>query len=286
MEPPFPTHATSTSVLNARNYRPHLLLPTTWNLSFTMTQSIFRLENVCTDSPKLAASVNFASSRISPNTATTPCLFQHETRDITFCLVVDDFVVRYGSQSDADHLIATLRANQYDLTIKPNGDTYLGMNISFAPDSISISMPGYINKALTRFRPQYLLSTHRAATTPGKYNSSIYPRIQYVKEDKSPLLTPTQRTEIQAIVETLLYYARAVDPSLLPIANEIASQQANPTQKVLIAANRALSYASARQKNKTIASPTTPVTCISFFTWMLPTSLGLMHDQLLGATSF
>ncbi len=34
-----------------------------------------------------------------------------------------------------------------------------------------------------------------------------------------------------------------------PIANEIASQQANPTQKVLTAANRALSYASARRNN-------------------------------------
>ncbi len=40
-----------------------------------------------------------------------------------------------------------------------------------------------------------------------------------------------------------------MDPSLLPITNEIASQQANSTQKVLIAANRALSYASARQNN-------------------------------------
>jgi hypothetical protein len=40
-----------------------------------------------------------------------------------------------------------------------------------------------------------------------------------------------------------------VNPSLLPIANEIASQQANPTQKVLTAANRALSYVSSRQNN-------------------------------------
>jgi hypothetical protein len=48
---------------------------------------------------------------------------------------------------------------------------------------------------------------------------------------------------------TLLYYARALDPSLLPIANEIASQQANPTQQVVTAANRALSYASARRDN-------------------------------------
>ena len=40
-----------------------------------------------------------------------------------------------------------------------------------------------------------------------------------------------------------------MDPSLLPIANEIASQQANPTQKVMTAANRALSYAPARHDN-------------------------------------
>ena len=110
-------------------------------------------------------------------------------------------------------------------------------------------MPGYIKKALQCFRPQYLLPTHRAAATPGKYHDAIYPRIQLATLDTSPLLTPIQRTEIQAIVGTLLYYARAVDPSLLPIANEIASQQANPTQKVLTAANRALSYASKHQNN-------------------------------------
>jgi hypothetical protein len=123
------------------------------------------------------------------------------------------------------------------------------MKISFTPTTVSLSMPEYITKTLQRFRPQYLLPTHRAAATPGKYHAAIYPRIQLVKEDLSPLLTPAQCTEIQAIVGTLLYYARAVDPSLLPIANEIASQQANPTQKVLTAANRALSYASARQNN-------------------------------------
>jgi hypothetical protein len=110
----------------------------------------------------------------SPN---TPCLFQHEALNITFCLVVDDFGVRYGAQSDADHLIATLRANDYELTIKETGDTYLGMPISFGPDRVSLSMQGYINKALQRFRPQYLLPTHRVAATPGKYHAAIYPRI-------------------------------------------------------------------------------------------------------------
>jgi hypothetical protein len=38
-------------------------------------------------------------------------------------------------------------------------------------------------------------------------------------------------------------------PSLLPIANEIASQQANPTQKGFTTANRVLSYISKRHNN-------------------------------------
>ncbi len=54
---------------------------------------------------------------------------------------------------------------------------------------------------------------------------------------------------MQAIVGTILYYAGAVDPTLLPIANEIASQQAAPTQAVLKAANRVLSYCAAHLNN-------------------------------------
>jgi hypothetical protein len=86
-------------------------------------------ENVCTGSPqtgrlsqlRLIAHLAKHGYHQSPN---TPCLFQHKTRDVTFCLVVDDFGVRYGSQSDADHLIAKLRANDYEVTIKETGDTY------------------------------------------------------------------------------------------------------------------------------------------------------------------
>jgi hypothetical protein len=54
---------------------------------------------------------------------------------------------------------------------------------------------------------------------------------------------------LQAIIGTLLYYARAVDPTLLIISNELASQQAQPTQRILKAANRAFSYYSANHQN-------------------------------------
>ncbi len=104
-------------------------------------------------------------------------------------------------------------------------------------------MPGYIDKILKRFCPHYRLPTHRPAQTPGRYTIPVYSKIQYANVDDSPSLAPDQRTELQAIIGTLLYYARAVDPTLLPIANELASQQASPTVRVFKAINRALSYA-------------------------------------------
>jgi hypothetical protein len=89
----------------------------------------------------------------------------------------------------------------------------------------------------TRFRPHYLDTAHRPARTPGRYIAPVF---------NSPRLPPESVTELQAIIGTLLHYARAVDPSLLPIANELASKQAQPTAAVMHAANRALSYCAGR----------------------------------------
>jgi hypothetical protein len=87
----------------------------------------------------------------------------HRTLDIMFSLVVDDFGVWYGSQSDIDHLEKTLQLNDYKITIRPDGNQFLGMNITFntARIAVTISMPGYVHKMLTRFRPQFLEKAHR-----------------------------------------------------------------------------------------------------------------------------
>ena len=46
----------------------------------------------------------------------TPGLYSHETRPITFALVVDDFAIKYFDKQHANHLFHTLHA-QYDITI-------------------------------------------------------------------------------------------------------------------------------------------------------------------------
>ncbi len=183
----------------------------------------------------------------------TPCLFRHATRNITFCLVVDGFGVRYGSKADAEFLIHVLQQHGYELTIKWDGETYLGMKVTFnrLQRTVSLAMPNYITKMLTRFRPHYLQPGHRAAKTPGIYIPPNYGKRepQLAPIDSSAPLSAAQNLEIQGIVGTALYYARAVDPTLLPVANELASQQANPTLKVQQTANRFLSYCSAHRDN-------------------------------------
>jgi hypothetical protein len=126
-----------------------------------------------------------------------PCLFRHRTRDVIFSLVVDDFGVRYGSQSDIDHLEKTLNLNDYKITISPDGDQYLGMNIAFntARTAFTISIPGYVQKMLTCFRPQFLDQAHRPARTPGRYIAPIYGQKspQLISVDESPRLLATSR---------------------------------------------------------------------------------------------
>jgi hypothetical protein len=93
-------------------------------------------------------------------------------------------------------------------------------------------MPGYLQKALTRFK-------HK---TPGKIQNSPHPYVipqygaktQYAKEeDLSPPLLKEETNYVQAIAVTLLYYARAVDTAILMALSLIATEQANPTQEML-----------------------------------------------------
>jgi hypothetical protein len=73
------------------------------------------------------------------------------------------------------------------------------MNIAFTSTSVSISMPGYVDKMLKRFRPHYLLPFHIPAQTPGRYTIPVYTKVQHAIVNDSPPLSPDQRIERQAL---------------------------------------------------------------------------------------
>jgi hypothetical protein len=113
--------------------------------------------------------------------------------------------------------------------------------------TVSLAMPGYTNKMLTRFRPHYLNPSHRVTKSPGVYIPPNYGQTkhQLAQVDSSATLSPAQKLEIPGVLGTALSYVRAIEYG----CKQNASQQANPILKVLQATNRLLSYCTAHRGN-------------------------------------
>lgn len=172
----------------------------------------------------------------------TPGLFSHLTRPISFTLCVDDFGVKYTNTADVDHLIAALKT-RYRITIDWTGQQYLGLTLAwdYIARHVDCSMPGYIERTLHRFhhpapnKPQH--SPH--AWTAPHYGAPT----QYAESpDTSTPLSASNTTLLQQILGTLLYYARAVDNTLLVAINTLASTQTKGTEATLTAAVQLLNY--------------------------------------------
>ena len=183
----------------------------------------------------------------------TPCTFRHATRNITFALVVDDFGVKYSSKDDAEHLIAALQT-QYVLKTNWTGDKFLGLKLDWnhADGVVKLSLPGYIDKVLTRF-------AHRNINPPGAASPSVYTPPQYGRKgpqpttiDDSPLTSTADANDIQQIVGCLLYYALMIDDTMLPAVTAIASQQSQATIAVSNSVDRLLHYAAAHPNNQLV----------------------------------
>ena len=111
-------------------------------------------------------------------------------------------------------------------------------------------MPNYVPAMLSRLCP----SGCGSATSPVTYTPPVpYP------DTSSPstlttLVSPAEKTWIQQVIgSSLLFYARALDLSVLIAVYQLSSHQSTPTQHDLSAAHRLLNYVSShRNPQKTI----------------------------------
>jgi len=189
----------------------------------------------------------------------TPCLYKHRTRNICFSLIVDDFFIidTDTKDNDRDYLFDTLRTTY---TLKTNTNQtlkYVGITISKDDEirQVSLSVPGYIKDTLIRFdRPaEPVRRTHTPAPwTPPHYGSKL--QLTAVK-DASRKLSATETSRLQAIVGSLMWYSRAVDPTMLHALSKIGSQQSRPTENVLNAAHHLLDYAATYPDAKIVYHP-------------------------------
>jgi hypothetical protein len=136
--------------------------------------------------------------------------------------VFDDFAVRYVGKHHAEHLRnAILRT--YELTTDWTATVYSDMTLKWDYNKriCDIYMPGYVSNILSKFQhdspkhPQHTLS---------RYVTTVYgAKTQYDTRDETPPLTAQQCITIQKVTGSVLYYARAVDPTVLMPLNDIAT---------------------------------------------------------------
>jgi len=124
----------------------------------------------------------------------------------------------------------TLHSASLSMTLGLNTPTLL-MHTTYSV-SCDISMPGYIERVLTHFQhpaptqQQHSLHKHDVP----RYGA----KVQYKDDpDNSPALDAADTKRVQEVLGTLLYYAHAIDPTMLPAIETIATQQAKPTQQTM-----------------------------------------------------
>jgi hypothetical protein len=107
-----------------------------------------------------------------------------------------------------------------------------------------ISMPGYVSNVLSKFQHD---APKHPQHTPSRYVTPFYgAKTQYTKKDETPPLTAQQCLTIQKVTGSVMYYARAVDPTVLMPLNDIASEQTKATEKTQAFTKRMLDYLATR----------------------------------------
>ncbi len=171
-------------------------------------------------------------------------LWKHALRHISFMLCVDDFSMKYAGREHAEHLLQVLNMH-YKCLQHWDGKKYLGMDIDwdYKQMKIHVLMLEYVPEALMRFQ-------HKAPSTP---QHQLYPHVkptycaicQYAEaSDTSELQSKENKTYIQEVMGTFLYYARCMDSSILPALGTLATQQAMPTKNTMKKIEQFLDYVS------------------------------------------
>jgi len=139
----------------------------------------------------------------------------HDWRPICFTLVVDDFGMKYVRKEHAEHLVSVIKEN-YEVTEDWEGKKYLELAFDwdYQEKKVHLTMPDYIPEALKRFKRK----------KPNKWQASPHVHIipnygakqQFAKAKcDEPGLGKDKKKNIQQVLGTFLYYARAVNLTML-----------------------------------------------------------------------
>jgi hypothetical protein len=170
-------------------------------------------------------------------------LWTHKVRPILFFLVVDDFGVKTVSQEHANHLLSALR-DLYAVTSDWGGTKYLGLQLKYdhIQRTCNISIPNYVATALHRFQHPFPKRPEHSPHALLKPNHGTIVQLSPLLNTTAKL-SPESITPLQQVVDTFLYYARAVDTTMLVALGTLSAAQSKGTEKTAQALIQLLDYA-------------------------------------------
>jgi hypothetical protein len=132
---------------------------------------------------------------------------------------------------------------KYELTEDWTGNLYCGIKLlwDYSACTLDISMPGYIKKILYKYKHKMANKLQHCLYTPApkQYGADAQAPLP---NDISPKLSAGKIKDIQRIVGSILYYARAVDSTVLMAPSSISSKQTKGTTNTMDKANQLLDY--------------------------------------------
>ena len=113
----------------------------------------------------------------------------------------------------------------YEIEEDWKGKLYCGITLdwNYEKGYVNTSMPNYVSKQLIRYR-------HKAPKRPQNCPHEPPPRVygkksqEVPKEKASPQLSEDEKKYIQQVVGSFLYYARAIDMTILHALSAIAAE--------------------------------------------------------------
>ena len=174
-------------------------------------------------------------------------LFKHETRDISFTLVVDDFGIKWKKKEDLDHLLNSLE-KKYAMKVDMDAKQYVGIDLQwdYNKRELICSMDEYIDTALLELQHVQSKQLHHGPSkhTPPNYGATT----QYVVDSNLPQLASRDIKYIQKVIGKFLFMARAIDNTQLHALNELARTVSKGTSETMEATIYLLNYIAAHNR--------------------------------------
>ena len=112
-------------------------------------------------------------------------------------------------------------------------------------------MPGHVKEVLHKFHHPTPIRPHHH---PKKWNylkyGSTSPQLEH-QAPEFPKLAPPESNTVQQVVGTFLYYARAVDPTMLVALNSNSTEQSNRIEATAKSVTQMLNYESTHSESIT-----------------------------------